>query len=191
MGRVLGYARMSALETDLQPQVSALKAAGVEERHLFTDDTMEPRAEWSGLNACLGELLSGDTLIVWKIDRIGRSVPHLIELIENLHGRGVGFRSLCDLIIDTTADSGDLVTDVFSCLARFSQRLLQERAKTGVGTGRARGRQGGRKPIASSDPRVRAAKAMSVDRSIPVSEICSTLRISRATYYRYLDLEDE
>lgn len=182
---------MSVLETDLHPQVSALRAAGVEARHLFTDDTIEPRAEWSGLDTCLGELLSGDTLIVWKIDRIGRSVPHLIELIENLHGRGVGFRSLCDLIIDTTADSGDLVTDVFSCLARFSQRLLQERARTGVETGRARGRQGGRKPIASSDPRVRAAKAMSVNGNIPVSEICSTLRISRATYYRYLELEDE
>ncbi len=191
MGRILGYARMSVLEADLQPQVSALRAAGVEERYLFTDDTIEPSAEWNGLNACLGELLSGDTLVVWKIDRIGRSVPRLIDLIENLHRRGVGFRSLCDLIIDTTADSGDLVTEVFSCLARFSQRLLQERARTGVGTGRTRGRQGGRKPIASSDPRVRAAKAMSVNGNIPVGEICSTLRISRATYYRYLDLEEE
>ncbi|NLI80297.1 MAG: recombinase family protein [Deltaproteobacteria bacterium] len=182
---------MSALETDLQPQLSALRAAGVEERHLFTDETIEPRAEWSGLNACLGELASGDTLIVWKIDRIGRSIPHLIGLMENLHGRGVGFRSLCDVIIDTTGDSGDVVTDVFSCLARFSQRVLQERARTGVETGRARGRQGGRKPIAPSDPRVRAAKAMSANGNITVSEICSTLRISRATYYRYLDLEEE
>jgi len=191
LGRMVGYARMSPLEKDLQPQVNALKAAGVEERHLFTDETIEPRAEWSGLHACLGELISGDTLIVWKIDRIGRSVPHLLELMENLHGRGVGFRSLCDLTIDTTGVFGDVVTEVISCLARFSQRVLQERARAGVETGRARGRQGGRKPIASSNPRVRAAKAMSVNGNIPVREICSTLRISRATYYRYLDLEEE
>jgi len=191
LGKIVGYARMSVLEHELQPQVAALRAAGVEERLLFKDDTTSKGTEWEGLDACLTALEAGDTLIVWKIDRVGKSVSHLVDLLQSLHGRGIFFRSLCDATIDTTGDGREIVTEVFACLARFSRRLLQERAQVGIRKGRARGRQGGRRPIASSDPRVRTAKAMSLDGNITVNEICSTLRISRATYYRYLGLEDE
>lgn len=190
MGKIVGYARMSVLEHELHPQVAALRAAGVEEGLLFTDDTTSKGSQWEGLDACLAALDAGDTLIVWKIDRVGKSVSHLLDLFQSLHGRGIFFRSLSDVAIDTTGEGREIITEVFACLARFGRRLLQERAQIGIQKGRARGRQGGRRPIASSDPRVRTAKAMSLEGNVTVNEICSTLRISRATYYRYLGLED-
>lgn len=191
MGKMVGYARMSVLEHELRPQVLALKAAGVAEDMLFTDDTTGRGTDWEGLDACLAALEPGDTLVVWKIDRVGKSVSHLVDLLQNLRGRGVFFRSLCEASIDTSGDAGEVVSEVFACLAGFDRRVRQERARTGARKGRARGRQGGRKPIALSDPRVRTVKAMSLDAKMSVNEICSTLRISRATYYRYLGLADE
>ncbi|MCK8604258.1 recombinase family protein [Desulfoferrobacter suflitae] len=191
MGRLVGYARISVLERSFEPQIEDLRKAGVSEELLFSDEAIVVRDTWRGLQDCLDELQAGDTLIVWRLDRIGKSLSQLVNFVEDLQNREIGFKSLRDTVIDTTQSDGEVVSDVFSCLAQFGRRLLQERARVGVATGRARGRQGGRRPIFASDPRVRAAKAMSLDENITVNEICTALKISRATYYRFLALADE
>ena len=106
--------------------------------------------------------------------------------MEQLRQRKVGFKSLCDGAIDTTTASGELILNVFASLAQFERRVIQERTRAGLQAARARGRKGGRKPIAPDDPRIQAAKKMHADKTIPVGDICTTLRISRATLYRYL-----
>jgi DNA invertase Pin-like site-specific DNA recombinase len=111
---------------------------------------------------------------------------HLLDLVEELRPRGVGFKSLCDGVIDTTTASGELVFHIFTALAQFERRLIQERTNAGLAAARARGRKGGRRPIPAEDPRVQMAKKMHVDKSISVADICRTLRISRPTLYRYL-----
>lgn len=128
-------------------------------------------------------------LLVWRLDRLGRSMPHLVRVIETLREGGVGFRSICDGIIDTTTASGELIFNMFSALAQFEQRLIQERTRAGLTAARARGRKGGRKPLKPDDPRVQAAKAMYKNKSMPIRDICRTLRISRSTFYRFLALE--
>jgi len=131
------------------------------------------------------------TLIVWRLDRLGRSMPHLVTLVTDLLERNVGFRSLCDGAIDTTTASGELMFNIFSSLAQFERRLIQERTKAGLAAARARGRLGGRKPIGADDPRVKTAKRMHKDHGLSISQICQTLKISRATFYRYLAIPDE
>ncbi len=188
MGKLVGYARVSTRDQELDLQMDALKAAGVEERLIFSDTASGAKADRSGLEACVDVLQQGDTLIVWRIDRLGKSISHLVKTVEDLRARGIGFKSICDGAIDTTTASGELVFNIFSSLAEFERRLIQERVRTGLEAARARGRQGGRKPLSVDDPRVKAAKKMSENREMTVDEICKTLRISRATYYRFLSV---
>ena len=141
-----------------------------------------------GLDACAKELKAGDTLVVWRLDRLGRSMPQLVGLVEELLRRGVGFRSLQDRHIDTTTAAGELMFHVFSSLAQFERRLIQERTTAGLTVARARGRLGGRRPITGADPPVQAAKRLNLSRSLGIDGICRTLRISRSTFYRYLAL---
>ncbi len=126
--------------------------------------------------------------MVWRLDRLGRSMRHLITLVENLRGRGVGFRSLNEGAIDTTNASGELIFNIFSALAQFERRLIQERTKAGLAAARAKGHQGGRPRLDAEEAKVRAAKRLAADKSIPIDDICGTLKISRSTYYRYLAL---
>lgn len=142
------------------------------------------------MEKCLGTLKRGDTLLVWRLDRLGRSMRHLVDLIEQLKEKGVGFKSLCDGAIDTTTASGELVFNIFSSLAQFERRLIQERTRAGLSAARARGRVGGRKPIGTTDPKVKAARQMFRDKSLSIADICSTLRISKATLYRYASLPE-
>jgi len=114
---------------------------------------------------------------------------HLIDLVEELRQRGIGFKSICDGVVDTTTASSQLVFHIFTALAQFERRLIQERTNAGLEAARARGRKGGRKPIPASDPRVQMAKTMYLDRSMPVMDICQTLRVSRATLYRYVGMK--
>jgi DNA invertase Pin-like site-specific DNA recombinase len=116
-------------------------------------------------------------------------VRHLIDLVEQLRQRKVGFKSLCDGAIDTTTASGELIFNVFASLAQFERRLIQERTRAGLEAARARGRHGGRKPMPINDPRVQTAKKMHSDKRISVPDICQTLRISRATLYRYVGMK--
>ena len=186
-GSTVGYARVSTAAQDLQPQLDALAAAGCEP--VFTDRASGAKSKRPGLDACVQELKAGDTLVVWRLDRLGRSMPHLVGLVEELLQRGVGFRSLQDGHIDTTA-AGELMFHVFSSLAQFERRLIQERTTAGLTAARARGRLGGRRPIPVSDPCVQAAKRLNQDRSLEVDEICRTLGISRSTFYRYIALAE-
>jgi len=187
-GRIIGYARVSTNEQELNLQLDALQAAGCDPSLIFTDKISGAKAVRPGLTLCIKELKEGDTLLVWRLDRLGRSIHHLIDIVEGLKAKGVSFRSIKDGAIDTTTASGELVFNIFSSLAQFERRLIQERTKAGLASARARGRLGGRKPIASNDQKVQMAKKMSSNKSISIGEICNTLKISRATYYRYLGL---
>jgi DNA invertase Pin-like site-specific DNA recombinase len=117
-------------------------------------------------------------------------MPHLVTMVEALLSKQIGFRSLCDGAIDTTTASGELMFNIFSALAQFERRLIQERTRAGLSAARARGRKGGRKPVSSTDPRVKTAKHMHKKRDISIQQICETLKISRPTFYRYLALPD-
>ena len=139
MERLIGYARVSTAEQDLQLQLDALDKTGCDE--IFEDKASGARAKRPGLDACVGALESGDTLVVWRLDRLGRSMPHLVGLVEELLGKGIGFRSLQDGAIDTTTASGELMFHIFSSLAQFERRLIQERTQAGLAAARARGRR--------------------------------------------------
>jgi DNA invertase Pin-like site-specific DNA recombinase len=163
-----------------------LEKAGCPKKLISVDKVSGAKAARPGLDACLRELREGDTLIAWRLDRLGRSVRHLIDLVEQLRQRKVGFKSLCDGAIDTTTASGELIFHIFTALAQFERRLIQERTRAGLDAAGARGRKGGRKPIAADDPRIQTAKKMYADKSLSIGDICQTLRISRATFYRYV-----
>ena len=196
MRKLIGYARVSTGEQDLQLQLDALKTAGCREVDIYRDKASGARASRPGLDACTGALEAGDTLVVWRLDRLGRSMPHLVGLVEELLGKGIGFRSLQDGAIDTTTASGEttasdeLMFNIFSSLAQFERRLIQERTTAGLAAARARGRLGGRKPIRANNPRVVTAKQLHNDRSLSIDQICETLGISRPTFYRYIALAD-
>ena len=189
-GRTIGYARVSTTEQDLRMQVDALQAQGCPDELIFVDTASGTKAERPGLTKCLETLQAGDVLLVWRLDRLGRSMVHLVTLVEALQERGIGFRSMCDGAIDTTTASGELVFNVFSALAQFERRLIQERTRAGLAAARARGRLGGRPALDSQDPRVQMAKALYKDRTHEVGAICQTLHISRSTLYRYLALPE-
>ena len=189
VGRTIGYARVSSAgRQDLALQLDALLKHGVMDKLIFTDKISGAKVDRPGLDACLQELRSGDVLLVWRLDRLGRSVRHLVTLIEDLRNRGIGFRSIFDGAIDTTTASGELVFNIFSSLAQFERRLIQERTKAGLAAARARGRVGGRPKITIENRKVQLATALYRDRSMEISEICTSLQISRTTLYRYLKL---
>jgi DNA invertase Pin-like site-specific DNA recombinase len=139
----------------------------------------------------MDELKAGDTLLVWRLDRLGRSMPHLVTLIEELGKKNISFRSLCDGAINTTTASGELIFNIFSSLAQFERKLIQERTKAGLDAARARGRKGGRKKISPKNPKVLTAKRMHKNHGMNINDICKTLNISRASFYRYISLNEE
>ena len=190
-GRLVGYARVSTGGQELQLQLDALKKAGVAKSNYFTDKASGAKAARPGLDKCLQLLKPGDTLLVWRLDRLGRSVRHLIDLVEQLRQRKVGFKSLCDGAIDTTTASGELIFHIFTSLAQFERRLIQERTNAGLSAARARGRLGGRPPMSANDPRIQTAKTLHADRSMAVRDICKTLQISRPTLYRWLSMKPQ
>jgi len=190
-GKLIGYARVSTNEQDVRLQLDALKKAGCREKFIFIDKASGARAKRPGLEECLKALAPGDTLLVWRLDRLGRSMPHLVTLVEDLLKKKIAFKSICDGSIDTTTASGELVFNIFSSLAQFERKLIQERTRAGLKAARARGRKGGRKPIANSDPRVQMAKRMHKDHGMSIAKICKTLKISRATFYRYVALPEK
>jgi DNA invertase Pin-like site-specific DNA recombinase len=191
MAKLVGYARVSTGDQDVELQLDALREAGCRDELIFIDKVSGARSKRPGLDSCLSALESGDTLLVWRLDRLGRSMPHLVTLIQELLSKGIAFRSLCDGAIDTTSASGELIFHIFSALAQFERRLIQERTKAGLSAARARGRKGGRKPITGDDPRVKTAQKMHKDHALSVKQICKTLAISRATFYRYLAMTAE
>jgi DNA invertase Pin-like site-specific DNA recombinase len=180
----IGYARVSTLDQHPGMQVEALKAAGCEE--VFTDHgvsgTKSSRPE---LDRCLAYLRKGDQLVVWKLDRLGRSVSHLVHVIEDLRGRGVQFVSLTEGF-DTTTPGGRLMFHILAALAEMERELIRERTLAGIERAAAEGRMGGRRTVMSPE-RVRVASAMLAE-GRPVSEVAKVLGVGRATLYRALPI---
>lgn len=178
----IGYARVSTLDQTLTLQKDALEKAGCE--RVFTDITSGARAERPGLNQALAFCRTGDTLVVWKLDRLGRSLKDLITWMTMLQERGIGFSSLTERV-DTTSPGGKLVFHLFGALAEFERDLIRERTQAGLEAARARGRKGGRKPKLTPK-KAAMAQALYDDRSHSIRDICQTLGVSRATLYRSL-----
>jgi DNA invertase Pin-like site-specific DNA recombinase len=183
---LIGYARVSTQDQTLNLQLDALDRARCE--RVFTDTASGAKAARPGLDDALSHVRSGDTLVVWKLDRLGRSLRHLIDTIQTLSERGVGFKSLQESI-DTTTPGGKLVFHVFGALAEFERDLVRERTNAGLRAARARGRKGGR-PKALTERQRRQAITLLKDRANSVSDICKTLKISRSTLYRYASGND-
>ena len=177
----IGYARVSTIQQNLDLQEDALKAAGCEK--VYTDKTGGTRDERPGLERALADLRPGDKLVVWKLDRLGRSLKHLIETVTGLSDRRVGFQNLQE-VIDTTTSGGKLVFHVFGALAEFERDIIRERTLAGLAAW-ARGRMGGR-PRNLDDKKKRHAVMLHSDPTNSVEDICRTLGISKATLYRYL-----
>lgn len=167
-------------------QVDRLRAAGCADSDIYEDKVSGLKASRPGWDRCLSELREGDTLIVYKLDRVGRSLRHLIDVVEQLGKMGVKFRSLYDAEFDTTTHQGMLIFQIFGALAQFERALIVERTQAGLAAARARGRKGGRPRIDPNNPRVKAADALYAEKKLSIPQICTTLKISRATFYRYL-----
>jgi DNA invertase Pin-like site-specific DNA recombinase len=182
MAHLLGYARISTGEQHPELQVDALKAAGC--YRVFVDTASGALAARPALDQVLDQLRPGDTLVVWKLDRLGRSLRHLVDTIATLADRGVGFRSLQEAI-DTTTPGGKVVFHIFAALAEFERDLIRERTSAGLAAARARGRTGGQ-PVAMTEPKIRLAREMYASRQYTVAAIASTLGVSRASIYRHL-----
>jgi DNA invertase Pin-like site-specific DNA recombinase len=180
---LIGYARISTADQGLNLQRDALLAAGCPEPRVYTDIASGAKADRPGLEAALHDLREGDTLVVWKLDRLGRSLKHLIETVHALDARGVGFKSLQEHI-DTTTPGGKLIFHVFAALAEFERDLIGERTRAGLTAARARGRRGGRKH-ALTPKQAALAKSMKADPHNSIADICATLGISKCTLYRY------
>ncbi len=149
---------------------------------LFTDTASGAKAERKGLEEALNYVRKGDTLVVWRLDRLGRSLPHLIATMTDLEERGIGFKSLTENI-DTTTSGGKLIFHIFGALAEFERNLIRERTTAGLTAARARGRIGGR-PKALTPQQRKIAQALYDDPNISISDICRTLKISKPTFYR-------
>lgn len=173
----IGYARVSTDDQNLDLQRDALDGAGCE--RLFTDTISGAKADRPGLAAALEFSRPGDVLVVWRLDRLGRSLPDLVRLVGELDAKGIGFESLSEKIDATTA-AGRLVFHVFAALAEFERNLIRERTHAGLAAARARGRKGGRREL---DPEKQAAIAKMADQ--PPAVVCKALGISRATFYKY------
>ncbi len=177
----LGYARVSTLDQHLALQEDALAQAGCEK--IFRDVASGAVDARKGLTEALEFARRGDILVVWKLDRLGRSLKHLIETVNLLHKRGVGLLSLQEKI-DTTTSGGKLIFYVFGALAEFERELIRERTRAGLQAARARGRRGGR-PAKLTTPQIAIAQRLLQDPTVSVAEICRTLQVSRSTLYRY------
>ncbi len=177
----IGYARVSTFDQNLDLQGDALKEAGC--KKIFTDNASGARAARPGLERALDYVREGDCLVVWRLDRLGRSLKHLIEVVEGLEKRGVGFISLQEGF-DTTTSGGKLIFQIFGALAEFERNLIRERTMAGLKSARARGRMGGRKRKLT-EAQVLSMKKMAAAGHHSISEICRTFGITKPTFYAY------
>jgi DNA invertase Pin-like site-specific DNA recombinase len=183
----IGYMRVSKADGSqaLDLQRDALVAAGVAEEHLYEDMASGAKDDRPGLTACLKSLRKGDVLVIWKLDRLGRNLKHLIEVTEDLTKRGVGFKVLQGAPIDTTSSQGKLMFTMFAALAEFERDVIRERTIAGLAAARARGRKGGRKHVFTAS-KLRRAQAAMASRDTHVTELCAELGVSRAALYNYV-----
>ena len=191
---LIGYARVSKADgsQSLDVQRDALCGVGVDTASIYHDFASGAREDRPGLENCLRALRKGDVLVVWILDRLGRNLAHLVNTVQGLSARGVGWRVLVGqgAQIDTTTAAVRLVFGIFAALAEFKGDLIRERTMAGLSAARARGRKGGRK-FALSKAQVRLAQAAMANRDTSVSELCTELGIKPVTLYRYVDPEGQ
>lgn len=182
---LIGYARVSTRDQNPDLQTQALKAAGCE--RIFIEKASGAQRDRPQLQAALDYMRdgAGDALVVWKLDRLARSLRQLIETVEDLGARGIGFRSLTEAI-DTTTAGGRLVFNLFGSLAEFEREVIRERTQAGLDAARARGRTGGR-PRSLSEEDIRQAKVLLADSEITAEQVAKRMGVSRSTLYRHLD----
>ena len=180
---LIGYARVSTTDQNVTLQIDELKKVGCEK--IFRDKVSGAKAERPGLQEALGFLRKGDSLVVWRLDRLGRSLKHLLETVSKLEACGIGFRSLQESI-DTTTSGGRLIFHIFGALAEFERNLIRERTMAGLKAARARGRLGGR-PKKLDAKKTELAYQLYDEKKYPVNEICQMLGISKPTLYSYLN----
>src|SRR5437667_2944557 len=182
---LIGYARVSTQDQTLNLQKDALEKIGCAK--IFTDTASGATTERKGLDDAINYVREGDTLVVWRLDRLGRSLKHLIETITKLNNRKIGFKSIQENI-DTTTSGGKLVFHIFGALAEFERDIIRERTNAGLQAARARGRLGGRPKAKAHNSSKKVAMAQSLydDKNNTIDEICKTLNVSRATLYRYI-----
>lgn len=185
----IGYARVSTYEQNLDLQIDALKAAGIEEAHIYTDKLSGSRDDRPGLAEAMHYLRPGDVFYVWRLDRLGRTMKGIIERVNGLSERGVEFVSLQENI-DTTSPAGKFIFHVFAALAELERDLIRQRTQAGLSAARARGRLGGRKP-SLTPAQVRQAAALMRDQNNSAQEIADTFKISLSTLYRYVSPKGE
>src|SRR5260221_5389140 len=181
----IGCARVSRHKQDLDLQIDALEAKGC--KPIFQEKQSSMNDDRPELAKALAYLRPGDILVVWRLDRLGRSLQHLLKTVTDLQSKGVGFMSLTESI-DTTSPSGRLVFHIFAALAEFEHDLIVERVNAGLSAARARGRIGGRPSMLHDDKKVVLARRLYADKSNSIDDICGLLNISRPTFYRYLKM---
>lgn len=179
MPTLIGYARVSTPDQNLAMQVEALEKAGC--HRVFTDVASGAKASRPGLDEALAYLREGDSLVVWKIDRLGRSLSHLVQTVDDLRDRGVSFRSLNDAGIDTTTRNGKLLFNLFATLAEFERDLIRERTKAGLESAAARGRHGGRRPVITPSKLDKAQKLMA--KGLSVREAAAAIKVGKTALY--------
>lgn len=186
---LIGYMRVSKADgsQSVDLQRDALIADGVDQKHLYEDHASGSKDDRPGLAACLKALRDGDTLVVWKLDRLGRSLHHLVTTVHDLTSRGVGLKVLTGqgAAIDTTTPAGQLVFAIFAALSEYERSLISERTIAGLTSARARGRKGGR-PHKMTPAKLRLAAASMGKPETNIGELCAELGISRQTLYRHL-----
>jgi len=191
---LIGYARVSKADGSqvLDLQRDALVEAGVSAKDIYEDKASGKRDDRPSLAACLKALRKGDVLVVWKLDRLGRDLRHLVNTVQELADRGIGFKVLAGqgADIDTTTANGKLVFGIFAALAEFERELISERTRAGLAAARARGRKGGRK-FALTKAQVHLAQAAMGKREMQVTELCEELGVTRVTLYRYVAPDGE
>jgi len=181
----IGYVRVSTKEQSFDLQIDALQQAGCEK--LYREVGSGARTERPGLDQVVDRLRAGDVLVIWKLDRLGRSLKHLVELVNTLRERGIGLQSLNDPI-DTTTPQGRLSFNLFASLAEFERDLIRERTQAGLSAARARGRNGGRPKglSAQAEATACAAETLYRERQLSVRQIAARLGIAKSTLYAYL-----
>ncbi|MGI4795603.1 MAG: recombinase family protein [Janthinobacterium lividum] len=187
---LIGYMRVWKADDSqvFDLQRDALLGAGIAADHLYKDHASGKRDDRPGLEACLKALRKGDTLVAWRLDRLGRDLRHLVNLVHDLTCRGVGLKVLAGqgANLDTTTENGRLVFGIFAALAEFERELIVERTRAGLASARARGRNGGR-PFKMTPAKLRLAQAAMGQRETKVGELCAELGITRQTLYRHVD----
>ncbi len=187
MSKLIGYAKVSTQDQEVQLQIDVLTKAGCAKNFLFVDKISGAKTQRPFLEKCLSVLQEGNTLVVWRLDRLGRSMSHLVKLIEELGGRDIKFKSICDGAIYTTTALGELIFNIFSSLAQFERKLIQEHTRVGLESARVRGKYGGCKKIQSTDPEILMAKNMHKDDLLLAVERHTTSKLDESSIMEHIN----